>query len=115
MAEPVDTAMQTGTTEPIDTLKALIAGTDLARYAGSNTLLTYALSWASSEILKRRNSDTLEDQYLNNQIEGAKYYLSRIGADGYKSTGENGVTVTWKDVPEWLTSVVQKIGVVKHA
>jgi len=115
MAEQIDTVVQTGTTEPIATLKALITGTDLARYVGNEALLAYALSWASSEILKRRNATVLEDQYLNNQIEGAKYYLSRIGAEGYKSTAENGVTVTWKDVPEWLASVVQKIGVVRRA
>ena len=115
MAEPIDTAAQTGTTEPVETLKALITGTDLARYAGNDTLLDYALSWASSEILKRRNATVLEDQYLVNQIEGAKWYLSRIGAEGYRSTAENGVTVNWQDVPEWLASVVQKIGVVRRA
>ena len=113
MAEQIDTVVQTGTAEPIATLKALITGTDLARYAGNDTLLAYALSWSSSEILKRRNVAVLEDQYLVNQIEGAKYYLSRIGAEGYKSTAENGVTVNWQDVPEWLASVVQRLGVIK--
>jgi hypothetical protein len=113
MAEQIDTVVQTGTTEPIDTLKALITGTDIDRYAGNDTVLDYALSYAESEILKRRNATVLEDQYLNNQIEGAKYYLSRIGAEGYKSTAENGVTITWKNVPDWLQSVVQRLGVIK--
>lgn len=113
MAEQIDAVAQTGTTEPIDTLKALITGTDLARYAGNDALLIYALSWASSEILKRRNVAVLEDQYSVNQIEGAKYYLSRIGAEGYASTGENGVSVTWLKVPEFLQSVVPRLGVIK--
>jgi len=99
--------------EQIDTLKALITGTDLDRYATNDTVLDYALSYAEGEILKRRNATELEAQYLTNQIQGAIYYLSRIGAEGYKSTAENGVTVNWQDVPEWLQSVVQRLGVIK--
>ncbi|HEX3038155.1 MAG TPA: hypothetical protein VHO94_04080 [Oscillospiraceae bacterium] len=101
--------------EQIDTLKALITGNDLDRYKDNAPLLTYALSWASSEILKRRNTDTLEDQYLTNQIEGAKYYLSRIGAEGTESVSENGVVVKWSRVPEFLQNVIPKIGVIHSA
>jgi hypothetical protein len=95
-------------------LKALIVGTDLSRYADSEVLLNYALSYASSEILKRRNTDTLEDKYLTNQIEGAKYYLSKIGAESVLSTSENGVVTKWKTVPDFLENVVPKLGW-KHA
>lgn len=96
----------------IDTLKALIAGTDLARYSSNDALLNYALSYAESEILKRRNADELEDQYSVNQIQGAIWYLSRIGAEGAESVSENGVSVTWQKVPDWLQSVTPKIGVI---
>lgn len=99
----------------LDTLKILIDGTDLTRYTGNEALLSYALSYAESEILKRRNADTLESQYLTNQVEGAKWYLARLGSEGAASTSENGIAVTWKDVPEWLASVSQKIGVVHSA
>jgi hypothetical protein len=98
--------------EQIDTLKALITGTDLDRYVGNDALLNFALLYAECEILKRRNVTVLEEQYLSNQIEGAIWRLGRIGAEGYKSTAENGVTVTWKDVPDWLMSVTQRIGVI---
>lgn len=99
----------------LDTLKALISGTDLARYSDNEALLSYALSYAESEILKRRNADTLESQYLTNQIEGAKWYLSRIGSEGEESESENGTKITWEKVPVWLESVTQKIGVVHNA
>jgi hypothetical protein len=96
----------------LDTLKLLIAGTDLKRYKDNGDLLNYALSYAESEILKRRGADALEDQYFTNQIEGAKWYLSHIGAEGTESISENGVAVTWQKVPEWLQSVIPRIGVV---
>ena len=96
--------------EQLDTLKALIAGTDLARYSDNKTLLNYALSYASSDILKRRNTDTLEDKYLTNQVQGAIYYLSKIGAEGTESVSENGVVTKWKVVPEFLENVVPKLG-----
>ena len=99
----------------LDTLKMLITGTDLERYASNEALLNYALSYASSEILKRRNADTLEDQYLTNQVEGAKWYLSHIGAEGTESVSENGVVVKWSRVPEWLLSVIPKLGMIKSA
>ena len=64
---------------PLDALSQLkiivAAESDIPRFASNDTLLKYALSWASSEILKRRGSDTLEDQYIGNQVEGARYWL----------------------------------------
>lgn len=99
----------------LEILKMLITGTDLGRYAANEDLLNYALSYAESEILKRRNVTALEDQYLNNQIEGAKWYLSHIGAEGTESVSENGVVVKWSKVPEWLLSVIPKLGMIKSA
>lgn len=99
----------------IETLKMLIIGTDLERYKENEDLLNYALSYASSEILKRRNTDALEEQYLTNQVEGAKWYLSHIGAEGTESVSENGVVVKWSKVPDFLQSVIPKLGVIKNA
>lgn len=100
----------------LDTLKMLVsAESDLARYVSNDDLLNYALSYASSEILKRRGTDTLEDQYLPNQVEGALYWLSRLGAEGAQAVSENGTSTTWKNVPEWLGSVIPRLGVVHSA
>lgn len=93
----------------LETLKMLVsAETDLARFKDNDELLNYALSWASSEILKRRKADALEDQYLGNQVEGAKWYLSRLGTEGAQSISENGEQTVYKDTPDWLAGVLQK-------
>lgn len=100
----------------LDTLKMLVsAQTDLARYKNNDALLNYALSYASSEILKRRGADTLEEQYLENQVEGALWWLSRLGAEGAQSVSENGTQITWKGTPEWLQSVIPRLGTVRIA
>lgn len=100
----------------LDTLKILVsAETDLARYKNSDDLLNYALSYAEGEILKRRGADTLEGQYLTNQVEGALYWLSRLGSEGADATSENGTQITWKDTPEWLQSVIPRLGTVRSA
>lgn len=97
----------------LEVLKMLITGTDLERYKDNEKLLNYALSYAESEILKRSGSVELEPQYTVNETEGAKWYLSRIGAEGTHSVGENGVLITWQEVPDWLRSVIPRIGVVR--
>lgn len=100
----------------LDTLKSLLeVNSDLSRYADNDDILTYALSYASSEILKRRGADTLEDQYLGNQIEGALYYLSRIGTEGAQSISENGEQTVYKDVPPFLANVFPRLGVIRDA
>lgn len=99
----------------LDTLKMLVtADTDLARFASNEALLNYALSFAASEINKRRSSDTLEDQYLGNQIEGAKWYLSRMGTEGTVSISENGEQTVYADVPPWLSGVIPRLGTVRR-
>lgn len=97
----------------LDTLKMLITGTDLERYKGSDELLNYALSYAESEILKRSGSAELEPEYTINQTEGAVWWLSRIGAAGAQSVSENGVSISWQETPDWIRSVIPRIGVVK--
>lgn len=100
----------------IDTLKILLsANSDLSRYKDNDELLNYALSYAQSEILKRRGADTLEDQYQMNQIEGALYYLSRIGTEGAQSISENGEQTVYKDVPPFLANVFPRLGVIRDA
>lgn len=100
----------------LDTLKMLVsAESDLARYASNEALLNYALSWAESEILKRRGADALEDQYLTNQIEGAVYWLSRLGTEGAESISENGEQTVYKKVPDWLIGVIPRLGTVRNA
>jgi hypothetical protein len=100
----------------LEILKTLLAAnTDLSRYADNDDLLNYALSYAQSEILKRRGADTLEDQYQMNQIEGALYYLSRIGTEGAYSTSENGEQTVYKDVPPFLANVFPRLGVIRDA
>lgn len=97
----------------LDILKMLITGTDLERYKNDDERLNYALSYAENEILKRSGSDSLGNEYLVNQMEGAVYWLSRIGAESAQSAGENGVSIAWQEVPDWLRSVVPRIGVVR--
>ena len=97
----------------LDVLKMLITGTDLDRYKENDELLEYALSYAESEITKRRGSASLEPQYAVNQVEGAIWWLGHIGAEGQISDSENGVSRSWQEVPPWLMSVVPRIGVVK--
>lgn len=100
----------------LNTLKILVAAeSDISRFANNDALLNYALSYAESEILKRRGSDTLEEQYLGNQIEGAKWYLSRIGTEGAASISENGEQTVYKDTPDWLAGVLQKRVTVRDA
>lgn len=99
----------------LDTLKMLVkAESDISRFADNEDLLNYALSWASSEILKRRGADTLEDQYLTNQVEGAIYWLSRLGTEGATSISENGEQTVYSDVPPWLLSVIPRLGTVRQ-
>lgn len=97
-------------------LKTLVAAeSDLSRYSTNDALLQYALDWASSEILKRRGVDTLEDQYLMNQVQGALYFLSRLGTEGAYSTSENGEQTVFQQTPGFLQSVIPRLGTVRDA
>lgn len=89
-----------------EVLRRRILGTDLEQFAYNDSLLQYALDYAESEILKRRGSDALEAKYRINRIEGAVWYLARIGAEGAQSVSENGVSVSYQEVPDWLISVI---------
>lgn len=99
--------------EQRDVVKMLIIGTDLDRYKENDELLDYALSYAESEITKRSGDEVLDDKHRVNQVEGAVWWLSRIGAEGLQSDSENGISRSWKEIPEWLMSVIPRIGVVR--
>lgn len=90
-----------------------LKNTDLEQYIDNDLLLDYALSYAESEIILRRNRDEFEEKkYFRNKLEGAIWYLSRIGTEGYSSTSENGVSINYKEIPDWLVSVIPRIGVI---
>lgn len=97
-------------------VKMRIRGTDLEIFADNDELIEYALAWAESEINKRRNyrpkegQPDMEKKYISNKVEGAVFYLSRIGAEGTSSVTENGISVIWKAVPDFLESVVPLLG-----
>lgn len=91
-------------------LRSRVEDTDLAYYADKDGKLLYALKYAVSMINNRRSfmpteSEPYEKRYEMNVIEGAVWYLGKIGAEGYASTSENGVSVAWKELPEWLSTV----------
>lgn len=94
--------------EELETLKAIVSEVDdLSRYAGNDALLNQALSYAISEVNKRRgyNGQGYEQKFMQNVINGAVDYLSRLGGSEYQSFSENGVSASYREVPSWLISV----------
>lgn len=92
--------------EPLAILKAIIKGTDL-EYKDEDKI-EYALAAAQSDIANIVGADNLP-KYLYNQIEGAKWYLTRIGVEGETYHSENGVVRTFGSIemPYWLSSIQQ--------
>lgn len=94
----------------IKLLKTRIENTDLAYYSDKDGILEYALKYAISMVNNRRGfkpteNEPFEQRYEMNVLEGAVWYLAKIGAEGYSSTSENGVSVSWKELPEWLSTI----------
>lgn len=95
-------------------LKLLVSSTDdLSRYAENDALLEQALSYAVSEVNKRRcySGDGYEEKFKQNVINGAVDYLSKLGGQEYQSFSENGVSASFREVPLWLMSVTPKLRV----
>lgn len=97
-------------------LKVLVSVSDLKQYADNEALLSHAISWAASEINKRRGyvpkgCELVERKYRYNVLQGATDWLSHIGGEEYQSFSENGVSASFKEIPSWLQSVVPKLGV----
>lgn len=100
----------------LDDLKMILsAESDLSRFKDNEDLLNYALSYAESKILERRGTDILEPRYLRNQVEGARWWLSRFGVEGVKSVSENGEQTVYQEVPDWLLGVIPRLGTVRNA
>ena len=102
--------------ELIKLLKDRIDGTDLAYYADKDGKLKYALKYAISMVNNRRGfkpteNEPFESRFEMNVLEGAVWYLGKIGAEGYSSTSENGVSVSWKEIPEWLSTICGGVAV----
>ena len=102
--------------ELITLLKDRIEGTDLAYYADKDGKLKYALKYAISMVNNRRGykpteTEPFEQRFEMNVLEGAVWYLGKIGAEGYSSTSENGVSVSWKELPEWLSTICGGVAV----
>lgn len=100
----------------ITLLKDRIDGTDLAYYADKDGKLKYALKYAISMVNNRRgfkptDNELFEQRFEMNVLEGAVWYLGKIGAEGYSSTSENGVSVSWKEMPEWLSTICGGVAV----
>lgn len=90
--------------DALSILKAIIKGTDLE--FRSDDQIEYCLATAQSDIANLVGADDLQ-QYLYNQIEGAKWYLARIGVEGETYHSEGGVVRTFASIekPYWLTSI----------
>ena len=90
-------------------LKAVIAGTDLEFY--SDAQIEQALNMAYSDVERKVGTDT--DNYKYNIIEGAKWYLARIGVEGETQHTENGVTRVYASMenPAWLANIIPKVTV----
>jgi hypothetical protein len=100
----------------LEMLKMLIANTDLEEYIEDDEKLEYAISYAKDEITARYGAsdfDNVPAKYHRFVIEGAKWYLALVGAEGQSSMTENGVSRTYKETPDWLSHIIPKVGVVK--
>lgn len=95
--------------ELLTLLKAVIAGTDLE--FATDAQLTYALTLAYTDVENKVGKDI--DAYKYNVIEGAKWYLARIGVEGETQHTENGVTRIYASMenPSWLSSIIPRVTV----
>lgn len=97
-------------------VKALVSVSDLSQYADNDVLLNYAIGFAIGKINRRRGykptpSVPIEPKYADLVPDVALWYLGKIGAEGYQSTSENGVSVVWQEVPDCLKDVTPRLGV----
>lgn len=91
-------------------LKAIIAGTDLE--FATDAQLDYALNLAYNDVEAKVGNDDII-YYKYNIIEGAKWYLARIGVEGETQHTENGVTRIFASMenPVWLSTIIPKVTV----
>lgn len=75
----------------IDTLKALLSNPPV-----TDEVLQFYLDNAKDIICDIRNSDYVEDLYLNTQIKIAVELYSKSGAEGQVAHTENGISRTYE-------------------
>lgn len=95
---------------------ARIKGTDLEQFAEDEEKILFALEYAASEVNLRSGFSADEStpylpKYRMNVIEGAIYRLNMIGNEGQSSFSENGISGNYREIPQWLLSVVPRLGV----
>lgn len=95
---------------------ARIKGTDLEQFADDEDKILFALEYAASEVNLRSgfSADKFTPylpKYRMNVIEGAIYRLNMIGNEGQSSFSENGIGGNYREIPQWLLSVVPRLGV----
>ncbi|MCI8405977.1 MAG: hypothetical protein HFE43_03055 [Oscillospiraceae bacterium] len=95
----------------LEQLKAILPD-DLKRYEEDELRLSFALQAAAAMLNQRRgyHGAGYEPRFRINVLQGALWWLGKQGAEGYASTGENGVSVSWQEVPDWLASVPPLLG-----
>lgn len=98
----------------LEQLKELLPA-DLEQYKDDDIRLQFALDVAVSKVNERRGyrGEGYEERFRTNVLQGAIWWLGKQGAEGYSSTSENGISVNWQEVPDWLQSVVPRLGVLK--
>lgn len=87
---------------------------DLKQYSGNESIMRLALAYSTSEVNKRSGykGEKYDPKYRNNVIQGAIWKLERLGGEGLASYSDNGISASYKDVPEWLQGVVPGLGAV---
>lgn len=94
-------------------LKAVIGSTDLEDMTDEQ--IEFALNLAYNDVVLRTGEEVVE-RYKYNIIEGAKWYLARIGVEGETQHIENGVSRTFASTekPSWLSTIVPYVTVKKN-
>lgn len=99
--------------DDLQELKTLVSHIDdLKRYIDDDNILNMALSYAASEVNKRRGytGEGYEPKYHINVLQGAVDWLGRLGGNEFQSFSENGVSANYREIPSWLESVIPLLG-----
>jgi len=103
----------------VEELKTVLEPTELGRFAEDEVTMEHAVKFAINMVNQRRAftpAGTLieeyEPAYRQNVIDGAIWYLRKLGGEGFQSMSENGVSIQWQAVPDWLKYVRPKIGMI---
>lgn len=95
----------------------LLVNTDLGIFTEDDAKIDFAIQFAQNEVANRYG-DTVANipaKYDTNIVNGAVWFLARMGSEGESQNVEGNVTRVYKDMPDWLKTVTPKVGVVKLA